>query len=289
MLYPERAATYEALGRPADALSDYRAYMALRKELDAQLHDQRTSMMRHRFDASRRETENAALRAREDAQRQRLDALMQARRWQGGALALGGVLLLLLAWLAVRQLRRARVLRELAATDALTGIPNRRAIEQFGARATRAAKSSGQPLAVLAFDIDHFKQVNDRHGHAAGDEVLKRVAAACQGALRPGDMVGRTGGEEFLAVLPGTRATHAARVAERLRQCVQDLSFDDVQPGLKVTVSVGAAGLAEGEDSLDAAIGRADAALYRAKQGGRNRVEPAEAEAEATGIAGTRG
>jgi diguanylate cyclase (GGDEF)-like protein len=135
----------------------------------------------------------------------------------------------------------------------------------------------GALLALLAFDIDHFKRVNDTLGHEAGDRVLQRVAHAARGALREADVVGRTGGEEFLALLPGAEARLAGEVAERLRAAVERVDVRDLAAGLTVTVSVGAAVAARADADLAALVRRADEALYRAKQSGRNRVEVAPA------------
>src|SRR5690606_25394164 len=158
-------------------------------------------------------------------------ALMKARRWQWIALSLGVVLVLVLATLVWHQKRRARRLGVMAMTDELTRIANRRNIELFGEEAVAAALDERRPLTVLALDIDFFKKFNDTFGHHAGDRVLTRVAAAAQGGLRQIDRLGRIGGEEFLAVLPGTGAEAGAQVAERVRSCVEDLDLDDIADG----------------------------------------------------------
>ncbi len=120
-------------------------------------------------------------------------------------------------------------------------------------------------------DIDHFKRINDTHGHAAGDLVLQRLAHACRTALRPGDQIGRTGGEEFMVVLPATSEQDAVSVAERLRTAVESIDFADVDPALRVTISLGVAARTT-EDSVARLLATADELLYRAKESGRNRV-----------------
>ena len=135
-------------------------------------------------------------------------------------------------------------------------------------------RASGEPLTALAFDIDHFKRVNDARGHVAGDRVLARVAQACQDALRQCDVLGRIGGEEFLVLLPNTRLDQALPIAERLRMAVSALNLADVGGDLAVTISLGMAEYLAGED-LEALVHRADHALYRAKERGRDRVEVA--------------
>ena len=156
----------------------------------------------------------------------------------------------------------------LALTDALTGIANRRAAEQALAKAIAGAERAHTPLSVGFFDIDHFKIVNDRFGHAVGDEVLRRVASTLEAAKRLSDTVARWGGEEFLAVLP-VSLDGAVAYCERVRKEIEQLTF----PGAShVTISAGVASRAGKEDAA-ALLARADERLYFAKSSGRNRVE----------------
>ncbi len=163
----------------------------------------------------------------------------------------------------------------LATHDELTGLTNRRAAtermrEELALR--RRQLQGAQPLlAVVLIDIDHFKRVNDELGHAAGDEVLRRFAAACQQVVRTGELLARWGGEEFLLVMPAAGGAQAVAAAMRLREQLRRTGFDDIKPGLAVSFSAGVAECASG-DELEAAIARADAALYEAKRGGRDRV-----------------
>jgi two-component system cell cycle response regulator len=170
------------------------------------------------------------------------------------------------------QLRqRNEELDQISRTDALTGLRNRRHVQEYLARLVSLARRNAEPIAVLMVDIDHFKSVNDRHGHDAGDAVLRQVADRMARNIRLEDMVGRWGGEEFLVVLPCTATEGAAELAERLRQVVADepyrLGDGDVIP---VTISLGCA--ASLTDDAGALVRSADAALYEAKEAGRNRV-----------------
>ena len=191
--------------------------------------------------------------------------------------ALALVLLLLLlaggALLGWRKWRLARQLRVLADTDELTGLANRRAWLGRFDEVLALAASAERATAVLMIDIDHFKQVNDRHGHAVGDALLRHVAQVLGGALRDGDLLGRWGGEEFLALLPGSGRDEALAVAERMRQAVlaRPLPTEEAGDGLPVQVSIGVASALGGAASRGM-IEQADAALYRAKSAGRNRV-----------------
>jgi len=159
----------------------------------------------------------------------------------------------------------------LAATDALTGCSNRRqAFVQLQVEAQRVQR--GGALSVALVDIDHFKSINDAHGHACGDEVLKSFAAAALRTLRPTDGLGRWGGEEFLVVLSQTRLEAALAAAGRLRRVVEEMQVPALPAGRRITVSIGVAEHRPG-DSAERTVERADQALYRAKQSGRNRVE----------------
>ena len=274
MLYQARAASHEALGHADAALADFKRYVTAREALTGSSRSQQAEVLRFQFDASRRDLENRRLVAEKALHERQLDALLKARRWQWTALLLGALLLALLGALVVRQLVRMRGLNALALTDPLTGVANRRHIERYGEEAIARVRASGEPLTALAFDIDHFKRVNDARGHVAGDRVLARVAQACQDALRQCDVLGRIGGEEFLVLLPNTRLDQALPIAERLRMAVSALNLADVGGDLAVTISLGMAEFVAGED-LEALVRRADHALYRAKERGRDRVEVA--------------
>ena len=174
-----------------------------------------------------------------------------------------------------RILESARSAAErIANTDMLTGLPNRRHTLSFLDQALRRAVQEGAPLAVAIFDIDHFKAINDQHGHAAGDEVIRRVGQRAKASLRDDDMVGRYGGEEFVCILQGRSALSAELVAERVRKAVY-ADDEGVAAGLPaVTVSIGLAVYA-GEVSIEDLLQRADKALYAAKREGRNRLRMA--------------
>jgi diguanylate cyclase (GGDEF)-like protein len=174
---------------------------------------------------------------------------------------------------------QARRLNLLAGTDPLTGLANRRRTLQLVEQLARDGRLEHAPVILLA-DLDHFKQINDGWGHAMGDQVLVGVAAALRSGTRDADTVARWGGEEFLVVLPATRAGEAGELAERLRLRVEALQVADRhQCPVPVTLSIGIATLAPGESGA-AWIKRADEALYRAKADGRNCcviAEPPEA------------
>ena len=163
-------------------------------------------------------------------------------------------------------------LRVDAVTDGLTGLPNRRALLETLERDVAQAARHGVPISVLVIDADHFKRINDTYGHPVGDAVLRSVAEAIASSLRAGDFVARFGGEEFVVVLPFTEARGGHVVAERVRHAVALATIDD-ETVPSVTVSVGGTTLREDESrSVSELLGRADAALYRAKDAGRDCV-----------------
>ena len=154
--------------------------------------------------------------------------------------------------------------REQADRDWLTGLHNRRYL-------ARRLEDSAQAFSLAVLDLDHFKSVNDAHGHEAGDQVLIRVAALLLSVVRHSDVVARTGGEEFVLLMPRTELGPAVRCCERALSAIRDASWSDIAPGLRVTASVGIAGADEGAE-FDAIASLADARLYAAKRAGRDRV-----------------
>ena len=170
----------------------------------------------------------------------------------------------------------ATIHKTAAMTDPLTGLFNRRAFNDAAYKMMAQRARRGQPVAVIAFDLDHFKSINDRFGHAVGDEALKIFAKTAGGNMRVTDVVGRLGGEEFAAIIPGG-ISDAHIVAERVRAAFQNVGVVIADHAMNATVSIGIAE-AIPPVTLDALMERADAALYRAKSGGRNRVVAAEPE-----------
>lgn len=190
-------------------------------------------------------------------------------------LATLAVLVTAVGWL-VSGLRRRLALaeariRDMAITDELTGLRNRRHITHRLAEEVSRSRRSGRPLSVLMFDVDHFKRVNDQRGHAVGDRVLRAVARRLADAVRSDDLVARVGGEEFCVLLPGADLAAAAEVGERIRTAVREASVADADCAVRVTVSAGVSTLEPGDDELSF-VSRADLRLYEAKRDGRDRV-----------------
>ena len=168
----------------------------------------------------------------------------------------------------------ARV-QELAIVDELTGIANRRRFFELAEREVAAARQQRRSTVALMLDIDHFKRVNDTHGHPTGDDVICEVARRLTGQMRGTDVLGRYGGEEFAIIVPDADLAVGRILAERMRRCIADEPVATRTGPLPVTASIGLAQADLGDD-VAAVLARADGALYRAKQAGRNRVcEPA--------------
>lgn len=162
-------------------------------------------------------------------------------------------------------------LRRLADIDVITGTNSRRHCMELAKLEAEHCRRYGHPLAILMLDIDHFKRINDTHGHAAGDEVLRQLTVLCVATLRQHDVLGRLGGEEFAAFLPETDLEGARSTAERLRTIIADLDMTWDNRVFRCTVSIGATLLRDQED-FDTALRRTDQALYEAKARGRNQV-----------------
>jgi diguanylate cyclase (GGDEF)-like protein len=165
---------------------------------------------------------------------------------------------------------RAELLQS-AGTDSLTGAMTRRAFKEEAARLLSLAARHQHDVACIALDVDHFKKVNDTYGHAAGDTVLQHVAAACREQLRGGDLFGRFGGEEFVILLPHINRDEAIVVAERLREALAGNEVPMSDGMLNVTASFGVTAMSIIAKDVETILAQADAAMYRAKEAGRNR------------------
>ena len=224
-------------------------------------------------------------------------AVYAASRWRApsaaasdfvvpGVFFLGACFVLVVGRLALETAVDVRRISRLEAenrTDPLTGIYNRRYLERRLKRESAKASRFDLPLSVLLLDIDHFKAINDTHGHGVGDAVLERLGRVTEAAVRDSDIAARYGGDEILVILPNTRGPDAAQLAERLRHDIERAEFaprreSDKGPSIRMTVSVGVAsrdGAGRGAAGL---LKDADDALYVAKQEGRNRVRQAPSE-----------
>jgi diguanylate cyclase (GGDEF)-like protein len=278
-VYAELAAIQAELGDWRGAYQRERDYAQLSQKLYSNELDQRFATLKVEFDTAAKEKENAALVRENEANRKALEQGRAVRRLQAAVIALTVVLATVLATLALHQRGSSVRMRRLAMTDELTGVPNRRAVlERLG---THLREGHASPCSILIMDIDHFKSINDQHGHAAGDEVLKLVATAVRNAVIEPAFFGRLGGEEFLVALPATPLDEGRRVAEGFRSRIMS-----VDPGRwcadrrTITASIGVTMQIATDDNPSSLLKRADMALYAAKRSGRNcvRTEPASTE-----------
>ena len=203
----------------------------------------------------------------DDCSRQRLWSQPEIDALEVAAGVIGG---------AIHSLRVEDELRRLVSTDSLTGVRSRRAFLEQAGRLFKEACACDDDLALLLLDLDHFKTVNDTHGHPVGDEALRRFARVCRQSLRSDDLVGRTGGEEFGVVLRGAAYGRALELAEKLRSNVSSSPLQIGSLKVPLSVSIGVAVKTDRDDEIGSLLKRADDALYAAKKSGRNCVESAD-------------
>ncbi len=241
----------EGLGEPGDALRTLRAHVSGRAA-DVEGH------ILGRVRAAERRVAAVAAQREAARERERSSELLVANTELRAALQ--------------REHQLRQVVDLLANTDPLTGLANRRHMLEFLSKELERARRQWQPLALVLLDLDHFKSVNDCHGHGVGDEVLVRLATVLKDSTRTIDLVGRWGGEEFCLALVNTQGEPAFCMTDRVRGAVQAHPFETSGGPLAITVSLGIADLRPDETSLDDLFRRADCALYEAKRYGRNRV-----------------
>lgn len=241
--------------------------------------DQRFASLKVEFDSATKDKENALLQREKAAADEALRQEQRVGRLKLVVLLLAAALLSLLGGFAWRQHRAGRRMRELAMTDELTGLPNRR---QMLARLDTMLAAGARAGALLIIDLDHFKRINDQRGHLVGDDILRAVSASLRAGVQPPASAGRLGGEEFVVVVPRADVALAAEVAERLRTGVEAIDTTRWSAGapLAVTVSIGLTVVVDGDDA-SSVLRRADEALYAAKAAGRNRVIARSARAAA--------
>jgi len=281
-LFKLRSDANAALGNLVAAYADLDEYMRRYTETNETRRLRQVAALHARFEIDREIDRNASLQ-RELSESKLRQAELQRRTLL--AITAGSLAVALLTAMLIGARAHRRQLAVLANLDSLTGLPNRRHTAQLAETALEVSMRLGEPLTIALIDLDHFKTINDRSGHAGGDQVLKEFARLARETLRSGDTFGRWGGEEFMLAMPGATLDVALAVVERLRTVALTITV----PGCEdVRVSV-SAGLAVNESqalSLDALVVRADVALYRAKHDGRNlvRIDDASFDAASSGV-----
>jgi diguanylate cyclase (GGDEF)-like protein len=284
---------YRWRARVNAALHDYReAYDDLQEYLDryTAANDaervKQAGALRARFETDREIERNASLKRELETTLEQSNRQAQQLRWNTFAAVAGFWIIALLIYFLISNRRYRAQLVQLASQDSLTGLPNRRRTLELALAAIRTASTTRKPLTIAIIDMDHFKAINDRCGHAAGDHVLKEFARAGREALREKDILGRWGGEEFLLLMPETPIELALGSLERLRTLVCGIRLPAGADGLQVSLSAGLASYDDTVKSFEDLIARADAALYHAKEEGRDLIRLAEADYEnsSTGV-----
>jgi diguanylate cyclase (GGDEF)-like protein len=283
-IYELRARANASLQKYPDAYRDLSEYLKRYETRTEAERAQQVSSLRARFETDREIERNESLQrelalAEERAQRQRAQL-----RWVVIGAGLSGIVIALLTYLLVINRRYRRQLVRLATEDSLTGLPNRGRSATLAMRALLTAFDRQEPLCIALIDLDRFKAINDRYGHAAGDHVLQEFATMARNSIRPSDTLGRWGGEEFLLVLPNTTIDVALGLLDHLRLQAGLIPATDEEAGLRVSISAGLATTGQEPCSLDEIVARADLALYEAKNSGRDlvRYRPLSAAGSAT-------
>ena len=282
-LFKLRADANAARGNLAAAYQDLGEYMRRYTHTTETRRLRQVAALHARFEIDREIDRNATLQRQLDESEQRRSEL-QRRTWL--AITSGSLAVALLTAMLIGARRHRRQLATLANVDSLTGLPNRRHTVQLAGAALEQSIRAGEPLTIALIDIDHFKSINDRCGHAGGDEVLREFARLTRATLRATDTFGRWGGEEFLVVMAGSTLDVALAVVERVRAIALTIQVPGGGEPIRVSVSAGLAVSESGQHSLEALVARADIALYRAKHDGRNivRIDDASVEAASSGV-----
>jgi diguanylate cyclase (GGDEF)-like protein len=266
------AAGQAALGQHALAYQSMERAHRLAEEASGQANRAQVLRLQTLYDQSLRESEMAELRYAKEAARLSLLAQQATSRTLWVALAATAVLMAGAAAVGWQQWARRREMAELALRDTLTGLPNRRAIEAYARAQLSQSRRLKLPFSLAMIDLDHFKAVNDRHGHATGDAVLRALAQAAPLVLRAPDRLGRWGGEEFLLVLPGTARHELPGLYRRLRDAFAAAPVPGLPQPHGCSFSMGAAEATGHADHIEALIDTADRRLYEAKAAGRDRL-----------------
>jgi diguanylate cyclase (GGDEF)-like protein len=275
-LYQWRARANAALHNYRDAYADLAEYARRYATANDAERSKSAAALRARFETDREIERNALLKRELGVSREQSQRQAQQLRWNTIVVTSGVLVIALLIYFLMANRRYRQQLVKLASQDSLTGLPNRRRTAELAAAALADATAAESPLTIAIIDMDHFKIINDRCGHAAGDFVLKEFARVGREALRDSDVLGRWGGEEFLLVMPGATLEVAQASLERMRTLVFGIHLPSSGTGLRVSLSAGLATSRRHGRSLDEMIAQADSALYVAKNEGRDLVRVAD-------------
>jgi diguanylate cyclase (GGDEF)-like protein len=284
-IYYARSRSEAALQDYPSAYEDLEGYLRRYSAQNALDRSEQAAVATARFDTDREIAQNSALRRELTLATERLELRKRELTWTIAVIALVSLVMALLMRLLISNHRYRRELQRLAGQDGLTGLPNRRLTAEK-ATAALAAAAGHRPVSMALIDLDHFKSINDRYGHAVGDHVLREFAQLARKLLRSTDTLGRWGGEEFLLILPDTTIDAAVATVHRMRAATAEMPQVDAACGLVVSFSAGIASRSGTAQSLDEVIACADAALYEAKRAGRNlvRLDPETHRSAESGV-----
>jgi len=285
-MYEWRAHANAALHNYRDAYNDLQEYLNRYTAANDAERIRQAGALRARFETDREIERNTSLKRELESSQEQSIRQAQRLHWNSVIVVVGiWIIAMLIYFLLANRSYRAQLV-QLASQDPLTGLPNRRHTLELAVAALETARDTKHPLTIALIDMDHFKDINDRCGHAAGDHVLKEFATAGREALRSNDILGRWGGEEFLLVMPETPLEYAIASLERLRTLVFGIRLPPSGSGMRVSMSAGLASLDDSVKCLEDLIARADAALYAAKNEGRDLIRLAEIDFESasTGV-----
>jgi len=277
-IYQWRARANAAVHEYRDAYNDLLEYAKRYTAANDAERIRQAGALRARFETDREIERNDLLTRDLQTSHEQSNRQAQRLRWNTVVVTAGIGVIALLIYFLIANRRYRQQLVKLASLDSLTGLPNRRRTVELAEAALQAASVTRKPVTIALIDMDHFKAINDRWGHATGDYVLKEFARAGRETLRESDILGRWGGEEFLLVMPDTPLEFALSSLERLRALVFAIRLPSSGSGLRVSLSAGLATSDADTRSLDELVARADAALYVAKNEGRDLVRVARDE-----------
>jgi diguanylate cyclase (GGDEF)-like protein len=282
-MFQWRARANAELHNYKDAYADLQEYVHRYTAANEAERIRQAGALRARFETDREIERNFSLKRELQNTQEQSNRQATQLRWNTVVAVAGAWIIALLIYFLIANRSYRTQLLHLASQDALTGLPNRRRTQELALAALEVAKTTGKPLTLALIDMDHFKDINDTCGHAAGDHVLQEFARAGREALRETDILGRWGGEEFLLLMPETPVELAVASLERLRTLVFGIRLPPSGCDLRVSLSAGLAMNDESVKSFEDLVARADAALYRAKNEGRDLIRLCEADFMSTG------
>ncbi|MEM9101336.1 MAG: tetratricopeptide repeat-containing diguanylate cyclase [Pseudomonadota bacterium] len=280
MAYRLRSEIYAELGDYASAYTAYIDYKKIDDDIYNEERNRQLNQLMVEFETEKQIKENQLLSKSNQLKQLTIEQNKRDSKRLNWIIGLFALLIIILGISVSKLIIISRKLKQLAHTDELSGLPNRRSIFGKSQLEISRCRRHNTPLSLIIFDIDKFKVINDTFGHQIGDAAIQRVSQSCRSLLRNEDAMGRIGGEEFLVLLPHTNHKDAVITAERIRRKIESTDYSDIHAELRVTISLGISGLRADDTHLTELTHRADMALYKAKESGRNCIKTSEKESD---------